>query len=82
MPLQLVPMGVHASKEIPPAMHIQHDPLPRIASPLPFVKIRSHLDPLGAQLTAGPTPLPPRSSANPLDAMRAQLRLYSLRTGF
>jgi hypothetical protein len=74
-------MRVHAPKEVPPAMHIQHDPPPRVALPLPLVEIRPHLNPLSAHLAAGPAPLPPCPAADPLNAMRAQLRLYGVRAG-
>lgn len=76
MSLQLVPMGIHAPKIIPPAVHIQHDPLPRIARALPRLIIRPHLDPLRRHLAPGPPPLPPRLPADALDAAGAQLRLH------
>jgi hypothetical protein len=81
MPLQLIPMRVHAPKEVPTAMHIQHDPPPRVTLLLPLVEMRPHLDPLGAHLAAGLAPLPPCPPADPLNAMRTQLRLYGICAG-
>lgn len=74
-------MRIHAAKEIGPAVHIQHDPPPRIVPLLPLVEIRSHLDPLRAHIAPRPAPLPPRLPPDPLDPVGAQLRLDSFCAG-
>lgn len=74
-------MRIHAAEEVPPAVHIQHDPLPGIAPLLALVEIRAHLDPLRAHIAARPAPLPPRLPPDPLDPVGAQLRLERLRAG-
>jgi hypothetical protein len=79
MSLHLIPMLVHATKEVSATMHIQHNPLPRIARPLPLMIICSHLNPFCVQFTSRPAPLPPGFSTHFLNPMVTQLPLYYFR---
>jgi hypothetical protein len=81
MPLQLIPMRIHTSKEICPTMHIEHDSLHRIVSSAPLLEIRPHLNPLGLQIAARPPPLPPRLSPHHFNPMGPQLGPYRIRGG-
>lgn len=81
MSLQLIPMCIDTTKEIPSAVHVENHSPPGIIDLLPHLKIRPHLDPLGRHLAPGLPPLPPLLPTDPLDAMRAQLGLDGFGAG-
>ena len=67
MALELIPMFVHASKEVGTPMYIKHYSFALLAPP--FIKVSPHLDPLCLQDAVVSTPLPPflaSYSVNPM----------------
>jgi len=73
MSLQLVPMLIHATKEVGTTMHIQHDSLALLPTRLPLRVIPPHLNPFSLECAAFPPPLPPFLPPNFVDAMVSQL---------
>jgi hypothetical protein len=76
MSLHLISMLVYTTKEVRPAVYIEHNPFPRVIIPLSLLVITSHLNPFRLHLTPRPPPLPPCLAPDSLNAMRAQLLLY------
>lgn len=74
MALHLVAVLVDATEEVGAAVHIQHDPVAfGYAQLLPRFVVLAHLDPLGLEGCAFPSPLPPRLPAHRFHAPGTQL---------
>lgn len=65
--LKLIPMFIHAPKEVGAPMHIENDSFALFA--LPSFKISPHLNPLRLQDASIPSPLPPFFASYFVDAM-------------
>ena len=66
-------MLIHTSKEVSPAVYVQHDPFPLVIYSLPLLKITAHLDPFRFELCVLPPPLPPCLPTNFVDTLATQL---------
>lgn len=67
MALKLIPMFIHAPKEVGTPVYIEHDSLALVA--LPSIKIPPHLNPFRFQDAAAPSPLPPFLASYFVNAM-------------
>jgi hypothetical protein len=73
MSLHLVSMFIHASEEVPSAVHIQHHSAPSVVVLHSRIVVATRLDPIGLEFCPLSSPLPPFVPAHLINASVSKL---------